>query len=1053
MRPVWSFSQPRRRRRPAASGRSPAAASPALRSLAAAAAILLGVGNPAGAAGAAQNRWEALGPTMFEHLTPDRGLPHPVVMSLAQDGDGFLWFGTQRGLARWDGYAMRNFFFDKDDPGSLPGDFIQTVHVDGRGRLWVGTSTAGAAMYDKVHERFVRYPAGPGGLSGVSVSAIASDDKGGVWVGGPAGLDHIDTARGVVTRHPREGGGRANQIRALALDRNGDLWIGSNAGLARRDAAGGRIAPVAVVDGAAAGAWSDAVLALATNTLGQVVFGTLRSGVGLVEAGAAEGRILALDQVKDANSTMVLSLAEVVPGRWWAATYGGGVIEFDDTGRGRRIAHRVAMPTSLANDRVAALWRDSSGLVWVANERGVDTHNPRNRAIETVFDGEGLLEVSVLAFMNDAAGRLWVALGDQGIDLIHPDGGRVAALRPDPARPDSALPKRLVLSMAEAEPGEAWIGTQLGLYRTSAQGRKVARVPMPQGEPHPRVGTILRRGGELWLGTGGGVLRFDPRARTVRAYPAGPAAAGGLSDNRVTAVVADAGGALWIGTQNGLNRLDPATGAVEHIMGAPGNPSGLADSTVYSLAIDARGRLWVGTNTGGISVLEGRAADGAPVFRRVGLADGLPNPSVVAMQPDGAGRVWVSTISGIAAVDIATLRARAYGRAEGLVFQPYFVGAATRTPQADILFGTSGGYTIVHPGQAEKWGYQPPLVVSAARVGARALPAAPLLASGGAGLTVPAEARSFEVEVAALDYSASPRNRYAFWLEGYDKGWVEADASRRVASYSNMKPGGYLLRMRGSNRDGVWSPHELSMRITVEPAWHQTWWCRALLALGLLGALAAGHRWRLRKIQALASARAEFLETMVRDRTAELDEKNKQLETLSYTDRLTGLYNRLRLDQALDTEYSRGLRGNGVFSVVLLDVDHFKSINDTHGHQAGDQVLVAIAELLREGSRDIDVVGRWGGEEFLVVCADTDAAQAVTFAERLRAAIAGYHFPVVRHKTCSFGVATMRAGEPVNALLGRADAALYRAKHRGRNRVESDGPDTEAARRDTVEVD
>jgi diguanylate cyclase (GGDEF)-like protein len=179
------------------------------------------------------------------------------------------------------------------------------------------------------------------------------------------------------------------------------------------------------------------------------------------------------------------------------------------------------------------------------------------------------------------------------------------------------------------------------------------------------------------------------------------------------------------------------------------------------------------------------------------------------------------------------------------------------------------------------------------------------------------------------------------------------------------------------------------------------------------------------------------LEAIVQQRTAELVEKNKQLEILSISDRLTGLYNRLRLDQVLAEELARTQRSGGVFSAVLLDVDHFKAVNDTHGHQVGDQVLVAVANLLKDGIREIDVVGRWGGEEFLIVCRETDLAGATVLAEKLRESIASFSFPVVGHKTCSFGVASIRPDEPVDTLIARTDAALYCAKHNGRNRVQA----------------
>jgi diguanylate cyclase (GGDEF)-like protein len=178
------------------------------------------------------------------------------------------------------------------------------------------------------------------------------------------------------------------------------------------------------------------------------------------------------------------------------------------------------------------------------------------------------------------------------------------------------------------------------------------------------------------------------------------------------------------------------------------------------------------------------------------------------------------------------------------------------------------------------------------------------------------------------------------------------------------------------------------------------------------------------------------LEAIVAERTGELIEKNKQLETLSISDRLTGLYNRLKLDQVLEEELARNKRGSSGFSVILLDVDHFKSVNDTFGHQVGDQVLIVIAKILKEGIREVDVVGRWGGEEFLIVCSETDQEGARVLAEKMRAAIAACAFPVVGTKTSSFGVAALRAQETVDALIARADSALYRAKDGGRNCVE-----------------
>jgi signal transduction histidine kinase/CheY-like chemotaxis protein/ligand-binding sensor domain-containing protein/HPt (histidine-containing phosphotransfer) domain-containing protein len=828
-----------------------------------------------GAANAGPERWDQLATPLFEHLGLEQGLPHPVGMALAQDGDGFIWVGTQSGLARWDGYRVRSFHHNAADPTSVPGDFIQALHVDVGGRLWIGTAAAGLSMYDKHTERFI-HPTDE--LSRGQVSAIASDSKGNLWIGTPNGLKYYDTVNRTVRRYTHDDtpGLRDNQIRALLLDRAGTLWIGSATGLSRMKA-GGTIAGIAI-NGENHGAWSDTVLSLGENSRGQIAFGTLKSGLGIVDARGDSGRIITLKGVKDVQANMVLAVTEIIPGTWWAATYGGGLIEYHtETNRSSRVLHQPAVSFSLSNDRTAALLRDRSGMVWVTTERGVDLYDPRSEGIDSVFGAEGTLEAGISALMTDSHGDIWIGLADQGIDIVPRDGERRAALRPDPHNPETALPNRVVLALAEADPGEAWIGTQLGLYRSSRNGKAVKRVALPQGSPHPRIGTILVRKGELWLGTFEGLLRYDPASGSVTQYVQGAQESGGLTDNRIHAVTADADGALWIGTRDGLNRLDPASGKVEQIKANSLKADALSEAVISSLVIDRRGRLWVGTYGGGICVMTGRDALGEPVFERVGIADGLAAGTIMALQADPAGRIWAATAESIAVIDSGTLRARSLTRADGLAFRTFFIGASTVTAERDLVFGATSGMAVLYPGRLNDWAYRPPLVISAVRIDQRALTPAELATREGATLVLQPDNHSFEVELAALDYSAPQRNSYAYLLEGFDQHWLEVDASRRIATYSHLPPGSYVLRMRGSNREGLWNADELTMRVVVLPAWHQTWWARlgyflvvCLLSWGLV-------RWRVMHLH----RKQESLQTLVYSRTQHLEKLNAIVKTIN----------------------------------------------------------------------------------------------------------------------------------------------------------------------------
>ena len=183
--------------------------------------------------------------------------------------------------------------------------------------------------------------------------------------------------------------------------------------------------------------------------------------------------------------------------------------------------------------------------------------------------------------------------------------------------------------------------------------------------------------------------------------------------------------------------------------------------------------------------------------------------------------------------------------------------------------------------------------------------------------------------------------------------------------------------------------------------------------------------------------RADLLETQ----KLELEQKSQALERLSVTDPLTGLPNRRALDESLSQELERSLRYGQPLTVVIMDVDHFKQVNDAHGHAVGDLVLQRFASVMGTQIRANDMVGRWGGEEFLLLCPCTGAEGGLSLAEKLRALLAAQEFDGLGGRTASFGVATLREGDTLQSLLSRADAALYEAKRRGRNRVELADPD------------
>ncbi|MGE5625676.1 MAG: two-component regulator propeller domain-containing protein [Bacillota bacterium] len=831
-------------------------------------------------------RWDAFADTVFQHYTEDQGLPVSLVTALAQDGEGFIWAGTQGGLARFDGYRFRNFAPDPKDPGALPDSYVATLHTDAAGHLWVGTVAGGLARY--AGGRFVVYSPSHGGLHGEGVRAIADDGAGGIWVATEGGLDHLDAGGRLLPRAAAATSAEPASIQAVLRDKSGALWIGAHMGLFRQDAASGGFVPVALPVAAGHAA---SVTALFEDGDGRLWIGTAQDGAFVKDTGSATPHVVRESgQTGDALARAeVRVIAAAGPHEVWLGTYGAGIVAVNtQTFTTHRLRHDPTLVGSLMHDNIWALLQERSGSMWVGDANGLEHLTDGAGAVLTLFGVHGrpggLADPDVSAVFALRDGRLWLGYGGGAVDLFDPGAGTVAHLAPDPDRPDTALPTGYVHSFADTAgdmyAGDMYIGTNRGLYRVGPAGRGLKRIAVPGRELTARVDSLLFDNGVLWIGGRDSGLFALPLAKgsapTLRHLMA-PA----LSDSRVNALVRGRGSDLWIGTFGGLDRLDLATGAVERIQADPSRPGALGTANVGALAMDRDGRLWAGTIGGGIQVLVSQDSAGAPLFRRISVAEGLPNADIGALVEDPSGQMWASTDDGLAVIDEKTFAVRALRRADGAVIRSYWVGAGTATPEGEIVFGGLGGLSVVRPGRLVPWTYRPPVVVTGIRVGGRESSFDP--ASGNAArLTVPAAENNFSVEFAALDYSAPERNRYAYRLEGFDRDWVEADPTKRLAAYTNLAPGNYVLRLRGSNRDGVWTERTLDLPLSVEPAWYQTLAFRLLVLFTALGLVSAFIQFRTGYLR----RRQLDLERQVRARTAEVLKEKSSVQRLEHAERL-----------------------------------------------------------------------------------------------------------------------------------------------------------------------
>jgi diguanylate cyclase (GGDEF)-like protein len=570
--------------------------------------------------------------------------------------------------------------------------------------------------------------------------------------------------------------------------------------------------------------------------------------------------------------------------------------------------------------------------------------------------------------------------------------------------------------------------------------------------------------GALWTGAAQGLSHIDPQTSRIMSFRHDPRDPSTLSGSAVEAVAFGVDGTLWVGTVNGLNAFDPVRGKAVRIPDRPGAPDGLPAKWVPDLMRARDGRLWVATS-GGAAILtswDGKTAR----FDSVSAHLGRKPAQVDSLIEDDEGQVWLGPRL---RVDPKTWRWRELGPADGCELHDFFIASRARTASGTLLFGSPGGLLIVYPERLAPWTYSPPLVATTLRVDGVERPGAARLRH----LTLRPGERGFRLDFAALDFTAPARLAYRYELEGYDEAWTRTAGAQPTLAYNGLGPGDYRLRIQGTNRTGQWSAHEILLPITVLPAFYQTWWFRTLAGLALLALVYLGVRLRLRRLE----ARSRELEEMVRERTQSLEERGRELaeaydriEEASLTDPLTGLRNRRYQEQSIGADLEITTRrhldgpsagGEADLVFLLLDLDHFKRVNDSYGHAAGDLLLRQTADLLRATFRTSDTLVRWGGEEFLVVARFVDRRQAAELAEKVCRALAAHDFVVAdglhlqRTVSAGWAVYPFDPARPQavgwQEVVALADAALYEAKRTGRNRwvgIElAEGADPEEALR------
>ncbi|MFT7559816.1 MAG: diguanylate cyclase (GGDEF)-like protein [Flavobacteriales bacterium] len=966
-----------------------------------------------------------------------------------QDPGGFIWFAGENGLGRYDGHDITIYQTDPDNPRSLTGNFIWALIVDNDGVMWVGGGR-GLNRYNKNTDDFDRFVHDPtsNSLSNNNVNSLAIDQNNNLIIATDHGLNilnadrtrfyayyysaqrtaqHATQTENTMTQEV-DGGTEANLIREVFVDSKDQIWVGTHEhGLNLFDRNNKTFAayvhdpedPLSILD--------NDVSAIEEDYLGRIWVGG-HSG-GLNRMNPANGTFTRFPHnAADATSIPSNNIADIFEDSrknlWIAADHGGLALYKQETDSFQRFTHKPYDDTSLSSNNPRHVYEDNQGNLWVGMFPTGVNFLDQSAAVFANFahkpdDPNSLSNSSLLCIFEDSDAMLWIGT-EGGMNKYDRKTKTFTRYLADPEDP-SALRHEAVLSIEEDISGDLWVGTWSGgLHRFDKKTEKFHRYFPDENNPgsisNEFIWKILKdRDGVIWVATQtGGLNRYDRETDSFTRYKADTSNPDSIVSDQLWTIMEDSKGYLWIGTMHGLDRYDKDQGVFTHYQHDSSDDNSIGGNVVVAVHEDSRGVIWVATRDAGISILNSETQD----FIRMGTREGLPSSGVSSIIEDDEGNIWATTANGIVKINPLSLTTKTYQHSNGLISNYFNRDATFKDDKGRLYVGGIDGMSIFDPADITSDSEPAPVVVTQFRIFNQ-----PITIGGKDGLLSKSITETdklllsykhamFSFELAVLSYRSPKANKLAYMLEGFDKDWIMI-GNQRTATYTNIDPGKYIFRVKGATRDGIWNEIGTSIAIEITPPPWKTGWAYLAYLLIFSCVVYIGNAYKTLRV------------------------KTNIYRTLSSTDRLTGINNRTAIDHVSDDMFSALQIQRGV-GLLVIDIDHFKKINDVHGHDTGDRILKEFSHLISLNVRSGDTFARWGGEEFILLCANIGQNDVINLAEKILHIIASHEFEKdysTLRLTVSIGIAFGQADDDFDKAFKRADIALYEAKTSGRNQI------------------
>jgi len=857
----------------------------------------------------------------FEHLTTENGLFQNVVYSVLQDSKGFLWIGTQDGLIRYDGYNFKVYKHESGNPNSISNNEIETIYIDKNDNLWIGTLGGGLNKYDGETEEFISYQADDQNKFSISsnlVMAIYEDQEGTLWLGTDGGgLNRFDRSNNQFTSFKKDSLDSNtisnNKVYAICEDRSGNFWLGTfGGGLNRFDVKTKKFICYKRDPQNPKSLSSDKIHKIYEDNDSIIWIGTHLGGLN---------KLVSFSEIDDSpefvhfisrnflapnslGNNTIWSILEDSDGILWIGTQWGLNI-CDKVNIQKLFRDDPKDPESINYSSIYSLYEDKSKILWIGTTGGGLNKLNKNKLcftsyIHNPFDKNRLNGAPTNCFYEENDSTIWVGTGSGGINVMNRNSEEFVGYKYDPAQP-RGLVTNIVHQIIKDRNGIVWVGTGIGLFKL------LTRIDRPGGpifekyfnDPgdasslsHNSINSICEdKFGALWFGTSDGISiltseeqnKSDPKFLIYRNDPDNLES---ISDNYINQIFEDKFGEIWIATnRGGINKYKRDTDSFIRYKHDPNNVKSINSDLILCIYEDNAGKMWFGTGDG-ICKLN-RATH---KFNRYSRKDGLAGEIVFGILEDDEKRLWLSTNKGISRFNPTDITFKNFDENDGLLKGGYYRRAYLKTKTGEFLFGGLNGFNLFHPDSIKENTHIPTIVITdfqlnniSVSIGLDSLTNRTILSRSiveTREIELKYDDKKISFEFSALDFHIPKKNRYAYMLEGFDDSWNYTDATRRLVTYTNLDPGDYIFKVKGSNNDGHWNEEGVSLSLIILPPWWATSWAYILYALIILSIIFFTWKLQLKRIRIKHEYEMSKFET---EKLHEIDElKSKFFANISH---------------------------------------------------------------------------------------------------------------------------------------------------------------------------